>query len=90
MKQVVYIMLESGICDYEQFNSIYIISNDLEKVKKIYEKRKRELKREFKNEYDKDEYIIEENAEKNEFEIYLDGYAVDNSVKLEIIKKEIE
>lgn len=84
----VYLLVEHGIYDYLDYVDILKISKDKEKIEQEFEKRKVELEEYFEKEYGENEEIATEVLE-NKFEIYLDGYAVDDSKTLEIIEKKI-
>ena len=84
----VYLLVEHGIYDYLDYVDILKISKDKEKIEQEFVKRKAEIEKYFKEEYSEDREVATEVLE-NKFEIYLDGYAVDDSKTLEIIEKEI-
>lgn len=84
----VYLLVEHGIYDYIDYVDILKISKDKEKIEQEFVKRKAEIEKYFKEEYSEDREIATEVLE-NKFEIYLDGYAVDDSKTLEIIEKKI-
>lgn len=83
-----YLLVEHGIYDYIDYVDILKISKDKEKIEQEFVKRKAEIEKYFKEEYSEDREIATEVLE-NKFEIYLDGYAVDDSKTLEIIEKKI-
>lgn len=84
----VYLLAEHGIYDYLDYVDILKISKDKEKIEQEFVKRKAEIEKYFKEEYSEDREVATEVLE-NKFEIYLDGYAVDDSKTLEIIEKKI-
>lgn len=84
----VYLLVEHGIYDYLDYVDILKISKDKEKIEQEFVKRKAEIEKYFKEEYSEDREVATEVLE-NKFEIYLDGYAVDDSKTLEIIEKKI-
>lgn len=86
----VYILLESGIFDYEQYTDILLVTTNIEKVKVEYEKAKQRLIEHFDDDYENEDIIKNEFTDKTQFEIHLEGYAVDDSKKIEIIEKEVE
>lgn len=84
----VYLLVEHGIYDYLDYVDILKISKDKERIEQEFVKRKAEIEKYFKEEYSEDREVATEVLE-NKFEIYLDGYAVDDSKTLEIIEKKI-
>lgn len=86
----VFILQKIGVYDYEQFSSVKIVTSDEKKVKMKYEElKKNEIKR-FKNIYgDTREWIVDENNDNTMIDIYLEGYSMDDSVKIEIVGTEL-
>lgn len=86
----VFILQKIGVYDYEQFSSVELVTNDCKKAKMKYEElKKNEIKR-FKNIYgDTREWIVDENNDNTMIDIYLEGYSMDDSVKIEIVGTEL-
>lgn len=85
-----YVILKTSIFNYELFTNVEIVTNDCKKAKMKYEElKKAEIKR-FKNIYgDTREWIVDENNDNTMVDIYLEGYSVDDSVKIEIVETEL-
>ena len=86
----VFILQKIGVYDYEQFSSVEIVTSDEKKVKAKYEELKNKEIQRFKNNYeDGENWKVEENKDKTMVDIYLEGYSVDDSVKIEIVGTEL-
>ena len=86
----VFILQKIGVYDYEQFSSVEIVTSDEKKVKAKYEELKNKEIQRFKNNYeDEENWKVEENKDKTMVDIYLEGYSMDDSVKIEIVETEL-
>lgn len=86
----VFILQKFGVYDYEVFSSIELVTTDEKKVKAKYEELKNKEIEHFKNNYENGEnWEVEENKDKTMVDIYLEGYSMDDSVKVEIVETEL-
>lgn len=86
----VFILQKIGVYDYEQFSSVELVTSDEKKVKAKYEELKNKEIQRFKNNYeDGENWKVEENKDKTMVDIYLEGYSMDDSVKIEIVGTEL-
>ena len=97
MKKEIYLVINSGCYDYSPYYKIEIITHDKQKAQEIFKESVRnakiecnfdEINKSFIKEDLETDYIIEK--DNNEcFMIYKNGYAIEETWNVELLKKEV-